>query len=172
MPPSFACVFYTLFACFFGSMELLDFILSVVLLSIVCFGYYGEVALMKKLIKRSDEKRYGNKALTNIVSFTDEEIVVECEKDRVVLPYSCVTKIIECKDIYTVIVSKSSGAFFAKNSCENGTDSEILSFLKEKTGVSLTPNITKKSKILFAIAMMVSILISAFLIFGAVYMFF
>lgn len=113
MPLSLALIIYTLFAYNDGSMGLFTFIFAVVLFAAVCFGYYGEAALVKRLIKSNDKKRFGNKVLTNIVSFTDEEIVVECEKDRAVLPYSSIKKQLNAK-IFTPLCFQETAVHFLR----------------------------------------------------------
>lgn len=114
---------------------------------------------MKRSVKKNSEIRYGNGPVTNIVTFSDK-IYVEAQDDRVTIEYSKIKKILDCGSIYALLFSSSGGTFFAKGSCPDASDGEILAFLQAKTGVKPKPAKSKSGTIITIVLTVISLCVS------------
>lgn len=132
-----------------------------VILVLMMIFYYP--VFMRKALEKETKLRYGDGPIEQSVIF-DDKIYITVKENRAVLEYDKIKKIVDCGSIYALLYSKTGGTYFAKNSCPDADDNQILAFLQGKTGAKLVTKHSKGSVVTTIILTVLSFLLSLALI--------
>lgn len=132
-----------------------------VILVLMMIFYYP--VFMRKALEKETKLRYGDGPIEQSVIF-DDKIYITVKENRAVLEYDKIKKIVDCGSIYALLYSKTGGTYFAKNSCPDADDNQILAFLQGQTGAKLVTKHSKGSVVTTIILTVLSFLLSLTLV--------
>ncbi len=140
---------------------LIPFMLILFVALVVIFLLFIEFAYLPLIYKikcKDDVKRYGETQNgINEILFDDDNLVYVYGDDRICIPYNSIRKIVESSSIYSLRIIGTRNIMIPKGSGVNVDDEEILAFLKDKTGLSIVDNKSKRKVIKIVLTTVVAI---------------
>lgn len=136
-------------------MLILFVALVVIFLLFVEFAYLPLIYIIKC---RDDVKRYGETQNgINEILFDDDNLVYVYGDDRICIPYTSIRKIVKSSSVYSLRIIGTRNIMIPKGSGVDVDDEEILAFLKDKTGLSIVDNKSKRKVIKIVLTTVVAI---------------